>query len=536
MRVSVGPERLLGACLIAKPRPAWTGVPLIALPPSPPLDEQIVSLSQLALHAQGSPLVLAPRGGRKPPPADEPTPPSTPDSALAADEAQAPLPRVLKPRKRRKRERAASAPAGPVLPSAPSALCACALCRSAYPTPPVSPLRDDFRFSAVQPPQRPWLQVAHMPRSPSAVFTVMCYNVLCDKYATRQVYGYCPTWALNWEYRRKGIMDEIRHYSADIISLQEVEMEQYHGFFLPELKKDGYDGIFAPKSRARTMAESERRHVDGCAIFFRTSKFALLRERLVEFNQLAMANADGSEDMLNRVMTRDNIGLAALLQFQEGALDYATAESRSLIQQLPPLLVCTAHIHWDPEFCDVKLIQTMMLMRELHAMVDDVMHCPQAGAHRKSGQETPTVPLLLCGDLNSLPDSGVIEYLKKGRVSADHKDFKSLGYKSCLRKMCQETDSLIGNSYTHPFKIQEAYPDGTMPYTNYTCDFKGVIDYIFFSRSHLSVLGVLGPLDPQWMQENKVVGCPHPHVPSDHLPLLAQFEMPLTTNGLLQRR
>lgn len=397
-------------------------------------------------------------------------------------------------------------------------------------------LLDNLVFSAVQPPQRPWLQVAHMPRSPSAVFTVMCYNVLCDKYATRQVYGYCPTWALNWEYRRKGIMDEIRHYSADIISLQEVEMEQYHGFFLPELKKDGYDGIFAPKSRARTMAESERRHVDGCAIFFRTSKFALLRERLVEFNQLAMANADGSEDMLNRVMTRDNIGLAALLQFQEGALDYATTESRSLIQQLPPLLVCTAHIHWDPEFCDVKLIQTMMLMRELHAMVDDVMRCPQAGAHRKSGQETPTVPLLLCGDLNSLPDSGVIEYLKKGRVSADHKDFKSLGYKSCLRKMCQETDSLIGNSYTHPFKIQEAYPDGTMPYTNYTCDFKGVIDYIFFSRSHLSVLGVLGPLDPQWMQENKVVGCPHPHVPSDHLPLLAQFEMPLMTNGLLQRR
>ncbi|KAH7981921.1 hypothetical protein HPB52_001802 [Rhipicephalus sanguineus] len=150
MRVSVGPERLLGACLIAKPpRPAWAGVPLIALPPSPPLDEQIVSLSQLALHAQGSPLVLAPRGRKPLATADEPTPPSTPDSALAADEAQAPLPRVLKPRKRRKRERAASAPGGPGPPTAPSALCACALCcrAAAYPTPPVSPLRDwdDFR-------------------------------------------------------------------------------------------------------------------------------------------------------------------------------------------------------------------------------------------------------------------------------------------------------------------------------------------------------------------------------------------------------
>jgi CCR4-NOT transcription complex subunit 6 len=48
----------------------------------------------------------------------------------------------------------------------------------------------------------------------------MCYNVLCDKYATRQMYGYCPSWALEWEYMKKGILDEIRHYAADIISLQ----------------------------------------------------------------------------------------------------------------------------------------------------------------------------------------------------------------------------------------------------------------------------------------------------------------------------
>lgn len=54
----------------------------------------------------------------------------------------------------------------------------------------------------------------------SALFSVMCYNVLCDKYATRQLYGYCPTWALNWEYRKKSIMQEIMGCNADIISLQ----------------------------------------------------------------------------------------------------------------------------------------------------------------------------------------------------------------------------------------------------------------------------------------------------------------------------
>lgn len=53
---------------------------------------------------------------------------------------------------------------------------------------------------------------------------------------------------------------------------QEVETDQFYNFFMPELKRDGYDGIFSPKSRARTMSESERKHVDGCAIFFKTNK------------------------------------------------------------------------------------------------------------------------------------------------------------------------------------------------------------------------------------------------------------------------
>ena len=65
------------------------------------------------------------------------------------------------------------------------------------------------------------------------------------------------------------------------------------------------------------MSESDRKHVDGCAIFYRTSKFTLVKEQLVEFNQLAIEHANGHEDMLNRVMTKDNIALAALLQTKE---------------------------------------------------------------------------------------------------------------------------------------------------------------------------------------------------------------------------
>ena len=97
----------------------------------------------------------------------------------------------------------------------------------------------------------------------------MCYNVLCERYATRQMYGYCPQWALNWEFRKKGILDEIRHYAADVITLQEVETDQYYNFFSPELSRDGYEGIFQAKSRARQMMDHEKKKIDGCAIFYK---------------------------------------------------------------------------------------------------------------------------------------------------------------------------------------------------------------------------------------------------------------------------
>ena len=50
-------------------------------------------------------------------------------------------------------------------------------------------------------------------------------------------------------------------------------------------------------------------------------RFSLIKETLIEFNQLAMANAEGSDHMLNRVMTKDNIGLTALLETKAGVYE-----------------------------------------------------------------------------------------------------------------------------------------------------------------------------------------------------------------------
>lgn len=56
----------------------------------------------------------------------------------------------------------------------------------------------------------------------------------------------------------------------------------------------------------------------------------------------------------------------------------------------------------------------------------------------------------------------------------------------------------------------------------------------------MTPLGLLGPLSTEWIQQHKVVGCPHPHVFSDHFPLLVELEMvPTVTtpvNGIIGHR
>lgn len=382
-----------------------------------------------------------------------------------------------------------------------------------------------------RPSPRPWIMTGQPAdkSKPSCMFTVMCYNVLCDRYATRQLYGYCPSWALKWQYRRASILEELKSNSADVIALQEVATEQYYKYFLEKLEPEGYGGVFSPKSRAKTMSSQEKKYVDGCAIFYKTSKFSLVSEHLIEFNQLAMANSLGSDDMLNRVMTKDNIALAAVLQINDEAFQSLNASGESASNQpsvtsngpnvgginvtqvgsngnttsntttlgcesIPlhqqRLLVCTAQIHWNPEFCDVKIVQTIMLTHELQTIAmkaakdliaangDTISkvqsklksytnqnqsymnrqqlnnlldtHEPNSTVsgddHRLEQLCPDLIPIVLCGDFNSLPDSGVLEFLTNGSISADHKDFKALAYKDCLRKICDSRTTASANS------------------------------------------------------------------------------------------
>ena len=51
---------------------------------------------------------------------------------------------------------------------------------------------------------------------------VLSWNILCDRYATSTVYGYTPSNALAWEYRKDLILEELRRRDADFLCFQEI--------------------------------------------------------------------------------------------------------------------------------------------------------------------------------------------------------------------------------------------------------------------------------------------------------------------------
>lgn len=72
-------------------------------------------------------------------------------------------------------------------------------------------------------------------------------------------------------------------------------------------------------------------------------------------------------------------------------------------QERQLILVANAHMHWDPEFSDVKLIQTMMFLSELKSIAERASGSAATGS---PAADPSSIPIVLCADLNSLPDSG----------------------------------------------------------------------------------------------------------------------------------
>ncbi|KAF2864201.1 hypothetical protein K470DRAFT_209135 [Piedraia hortae CBS 480.64] len=367
-----------------------------------------------------------------------------------------------------------------------------------------------LRETAPPPPpplDRQWIDLATDEDDEAEKFSVLSWNTLCERAASSQAYAYTPSGALEWEHRRKLISDELRERDADILTLQEMDQESYE-WFKPSLEREGYKGYFVAKARAQTMAAKEAKTVDGCATFYKASKFVLLDKQALVFSHEAINRPDmkGEHDVYNRVMPKDHIAVVMFLENRQTG-------SR--------LVVANTHFAWEGDLADVKIVQAAVLVEYLNKLTKTYVSWPAYKDKEAVGEETPApsqrydkptqIPLLICGDFNSTANSGVLELITKGHIAPSHSELEGKSY-----------GDLTKHGASHPFTLKSAYSHiSDWPYTNYTPGFHDVIDYIWYSSNTIQVTGLLGEVDPEYL--SRVPGFPNWHFPSDHLALWATF-------------
>lgn len=228
------------------------------------------------------------------------------------------------------------------------------------------------------------------------------------------------------------------------------------------------------------------------------------------------ADLKKTDNMFNRVLTKDHIAIVGLFENKETGTRFVIANT---------------HMLWDPQYRDVKLVQIALLMDEVEKVANNFARYPprppappsptdtangsSAGDNNASSRPPPVytdgakIPTIVAGDFNSTPDSGVYEFLSTGTLPPDHQDWMSYTY----GKYTQD-------GLRHKFGLKSAYSAlGELPMTNYTPTFRGPLDYIWYSTPSLAVNAVLGEVEQSYL--DKVVGFPNAHFPSEYVSSLA---------------
>ena len=264
-------------------------------------------------------------------------------------------------------------------------------------------------------------------------FKIISWNVLADRCLGNYPYvSYGP--GERRELQRK-ILNEYAADGVDFICLQEVDT----GFIAEQVLCGTYKVL------------NTHRGLASC-IFYKVDTWRVVGpKKVVAFNDLAKGTN------YSHAFDRNNYGVFALFQRKK------TGER---------LVVCNTHLYWDPNYEYVKLCRAHYLMRKLWCFVDG-----------KVGEE---VPVVFCGDLNSMPGSLVHKYLVHGKVPPtfciERELVQAMGCKRIDAK--SKVKKWLLQKRLCPFPFCSVYPD-SYPFTNVTPEFRGLLDYVFFDPAKL---------------------------------------------------
>ncbi len=306
--------------------------------------------------------------------------------------------------------------------------------------------------------------------------SVMSYNVLADAYANKhrhELYTQIPADCLSWQNRVELLAQEIVHWDPTIVCLQEVD---HFADLEDKLSPHGYIGRFLQRTNDRP---------DGLAMFWKA----------VVFGGGPAAVEDVKFAGLN---LRDNV--AQVYRLRMAGNDEPGVEERG-----PPLEVVVSNIHvlFNPKRGDIKLGQVRVLV--------DTIDRESGGGAR---------PVIMCGDWNSAPCSGVYDFLSDGRLDFMERDRRTVSgqiagnrsrtvnsrgtgsstlYKAPKPWKIDEIATALGDPslsfdvaapttavLSHDLDLTSSYRHvlGSEPmYTTAHDKYIGTVDYVFFSSS-----------------------------------------------------
>ena len=340
-----------------------------------------------------------------------------------------------------------------------------------------------------------------------ARFRAVTYNCLAEIYATKQQYPYCDLWALSWDFRFQNLLREIMDVGPDVVCLQEVQADHYETHVYSAMAEAGYEGVYKQKTRASMGLAGK---VDGCALFWRRQKFHLVESYSIEFNELAQRQvtqvmglnirSEEGAATLNR-LSRDNVAQLVVLELVQ-----PPSLSRSSRDPMNQVCIANTHLYSNKDFPDVKLWQSWQLLQELETFV----------MSRGSN-----LPLMICGDFNSTPDTAVYDLMSRQAVHPGHPDV-NMNLDDGCPNVLPDTMNL-----THSFQLGSVYSTvlGEEPkFTNFTAQFKGVLDYMWYTASNLRPLSA-APIPDSAVLTKYGEALPSTQFPSDHIMLISDMQI-----------
>ncbi|KAH9320714.1 hypothetical protein KI387_015353, partial [Taxus chinensis] len=309
--------------------------------------------------------------------------------------------------------------------------------------------------------------------SEGSIIRVVSYNILAQAYIKSTLFPHSPARCLKWKARSQSVLALLKSLEADILCLQ--ELDEFETFYKGNMDKYGYSSAYIQRSGHKR---------DGCGIFYKREQTELLSEEVIQYNDLVPAgevpveSCDGKDKETSTRTSRDASPIK-MSGSQETNLpndrgdpnDPRVRLKRDCVGLLtafkltkPPhhvIIIANTHIYWDSDWADVKLAQVKYLLLRLAKFKDTIS---------KKFSCTPLV--FVTGDFNSTPGDEVYQYLTSG-VSQHDK-----GY-SCNTNWKEASEEI-------PIALQSLYAfiGGEPPFTNYTPDFTGTLDYILFSNSN----------------------------------------------------